>query len=111
MSALAKLMLVWEHEVSGSDVAFNSNVLELMELGAKVYVGIEKGVVEKADLVVYSASIKEDDVELNYARELKKRIIPRYFRNTSYCGGSTNSSRCSNNHFGYNGVYFKIFKS
>ena len=79
MSALAKLMLVWEHEVSGSDVAFNSNVLELMELGAKVYVGIEKEVVEKADLIVYSASIKEDDLELNYAREFKKRIIPRSY--------------------------------
>lgn len=79
MSALAKLMLIWEHEVSGSDIAFNSNVLELMELGAKVYVGIEKGMVERADLVVYSASIKEDDVELNYARDLGKRIIPRSY--------------------------------
>ncbi len=79
MSALAKLMLVWGHKISGSDIAFNANFMELMELGARVYVGADEKVVREADLVVYSASIKEDDLELSFARKIGKKIIARSY--------------------------------
>ncbi len=91
MSALAKLMLIWGHEVSGSDVAYLKTAEELVEWGSEVYLGQNCEKIERADLIVYTASIKEDDPELKFARSLGKRIISRehFLREISLEFGTT----------------------
>ena len=80
MSALAKLMLLWGHEVSGSDAVYSHEAYELVEWGAYVYAGSNEQKVCEADIVVYTAAIREDDPELNIAKKLSKKIISRdYF--------------------------------
>lgn len=77
MSALAKLMLIWGHKVSGSDLNYGSVAVELVEWGADVYLGANLQKIREADLIVYSASIKENDTELSAARSYGKKIIGR----------------------------------
>ncbi len=77
MSALAKLMVLWGHKVSGSDLIYSKNMEELLEWGAEIYVGESEEKIEIADLVVYTAAVKEDNFELTTARRLAKKIISR----------------------------------
>lgn len=63
MSAIARVILELGHRVSGSDVAENKLVKNLMERGAEVKIGHDAGNVDGADTVVYSTSIAKDNVE------------------------------------------------
>lgn len=72
MSALALLMKRAGAEVSGSDKKA-SETLDRLKDNVKVYVGTDLEMAGKADLVVYTSAVKEDDEELAYA---KSRGIP-----------------------------------
>jgi UDP-N-acetylmuramate--alanine ligase len=77
MSAIARVLLDLEYEVSGSDVEQNALVEKLMERGATVTIGHQAENVIGADKIVYSTSIAADNVELV---EATKRRIPTYHR-------------------------------
>lgn len=77
MSAIARVLLDLEYEVSGSDVEKNALVERLMERGAIVTIGHQADNVIGADKIVYSTSIAADNVELI---EATKRRIPTYHR-------------------------------
>ena len=77
MSALAKLMLLWGHKVSGSDKVYSKNAIELVEWGAKVYLGCDRQAIDESDLVVYTASILDADEELTYAKSIGKMMMSR----------------------------------
>lgn len=77
MSALAVLSKRCGAVVSGSDKN-QSDVLEKLESeGVYAYCGKNLSAVEKADLVVYSSAIKEDDEELSFARSRGITVLDR----------------------------------
>jgi UDP-N-acetylmuramate--alanine ligase len=77
MSAIARVLLDLNYEVSGSDVEKNALVEKLIKRGATVVIGHEAENVIGADKVVYSTSIAADNVELV---EATKRRIPTFHR-------------------------------
>ena len=69
MSGIAQILHQFGYKVTGSD-KYDSNVIEkLKKVGIDVTVGHNVENVKKADLVVYTAAIKYDDIELVTARE------------------------------------------
>ncbi len=77
MSALAKLMILKGHSVSGSDIRYSTELEELNEWGAEVYLGSHPEAVEKADLVVFTGAIPANDPELRAAVAGNKPRIRR----------------------------------
>lgn len=77
MSALAKLMIFLGHEVSGSDAVWNTRLQEIIEMGGKIFLGHEESNARNANLIVYTQSINEENVELIYARKNKIPTIRR----------------------------------
>lgn len=77
MSGLAKYLLSIGKTVGGSDEVENDYTKRLTEMGAKIdYSKTEYGV-ENYDLVIYTDAIHENDLRLNYAKSLKKEVMPR----------------------------------
>lgn len=70
MSGLAKLFLELGVRVTGSDERASHKTQALSEAGVPVYIGQKRGQVSGADLVVYTAAIREDNPERAEAREL-----------------------------------------
>lgn len=68
MSAIAKVLLEMGVCVTGSDVAESDVTAKLKELGARIHVGHDRGLVDGADLVVHSTAIPPDNPELVEAR-------------------------------------------
>ena len=79
MSALAKYVLLNGGEVSGSDKIYSKTLEELVEWGAKVYVGGNEKAIKDADLVVYSGAIKKDNPDYLSAINNDKKIISREY--------------------------------
>ena len=77
MSAIARVLLDLGYQVSGSDVAENALVKNLMERGAKVSIGHAAEHVHGADIVVYSSSISPDNVERVAAKEQGIEVLHR----------------------------------
>ena len=67
MSGLARLMKWLGSEVCGSDKTDSHKTRALVDFGLKVYIGHHGENVEGSDIVVYSAAIKEDNPEREYA--------------------------------------------
>lgn len=70
MSGIAEILKHWGFIVTGSDWAESETTKKLNLDGIHVIIGHDVNMVKKADLVVYTAAIKEDDVELVAAREI-----------------------------------------
>ena len=70
MSGIAEILKHWGFIVTGSDWAESDTTKKLNLDGIHVVIGHDVNMVAKSDLVVYTAAIKEDDVELVKAREL-----------------------------------------
>lgn len=69
MSGLAKVLLTRKIQVSGSDICASSITQELTKMGAAVAIGHRSNnVPQDAELVICSAAIKPDNVELLEAR-------------------------------------------
>lgn len=77
MSAIARVLLDLGYEVSGSDVAENALVQKLIERGAKVTIGHHADNVNGADMVVFSTSISENNVERIAAQEQGIEVLHR----------------------------------
>ncbi len=70
MSGIAEILKHWGFTVTGSDFCESDTTRKLNLDGIHVVIGHDVNMVAKSDLVVYSAAIQEEDVELVRAREL-----------------------------------------
>lgn len=77
MSAIAKVLIYSGVRVSGSDNASSKSTAQLKSLGAEIYLGHSADNIQNPDLVVYTAAIKDDNPELQRARELGIETVSR----------------------------------
>ena len=77
MNGIAEVLLNLGYGVSGSDLQENEATQRLARLGARIAVGHKKENVGKADVVVVSSAVHDDNVEVRKARALKIPVIPR----------------------------------
>jgi UDP-N-acetylmuramate--alanine ligase len=77
MSGLAEILLTLGYKVSGSDIKTSNRTKKLQELNVVTYLHHSEENVLGADLIVYSAAIKETNPEIKKARELNIPIIDR----------------------------------
>jgi UDP-N-acetylmuramate--alanine ligase len=77
MSGIAEILTNWNFKVTGSDATSSEITDHLNNNGISVTIGHNLENVANADLVVYSAAIKQDDPELVEAKRLKIPTIER----------------------------------
>lgn len=77
MSALALYCIDHGIEVSGSDREESDITRMLRSKGATVYIGHKSSNVGRAQLVVYTQAVSQDNAELQVARKCGVRAIPR----------------------------------
>lgn len=73
MSAIARILLSWGHEVSGSDLRASPLTAAIEALGARVHIGHEAGNLREAGLVVTTSAAATDNPEIE---EAQRRGIP-----------------------------------
>ena len=77
MSGIAEILNFWGFHVTGSDSTPSENTEKLIRTGIPVTIGHNLSDVMKADVIVYSAAVKQDDIELVKANELHIPVIDR----------------------------------
>ena len=77
MSGLAQIMKNMGFNIQGSDQTKNKNLSSCLKLGIKIFIGHSSSNVKKASILVKSSAIKNNNIELRYAR---KNRIPIYSR-------------------------------
>lgn len=77
MSGIAQIMKHWGFVVTGSDRTESETTRKLNLDGIHVVIGHDVNMVSKADIVVYTAAIKQDDPEIVKARELGIQTMER----------------------------------
>ena len=77
MSGIAYIMQSFNAIISGSNIVNNEVTNKLIKDGINVLIGHHPEMIENADIIVYTAAIKEDDPELVKAKELNKEIYER----------------------------------
>ena len=77
LSAIAEILISRGYSVSGSDMKESEVTDRLKASGAEIFIGHRAENVEKADLIVYSAAIAEENPEIIRARELNIPLAGR----------------------------------
>lgn len=77
MSGIAAILKTFGYNISGSDISESSNVEKLRKLGIPVTIGHNPENIKGADLVVYTAAIKENDIEFVEAKKLSIPVMER----------------------------------
>jgi len=77
MSGIAEVLLNLGYQVCGSDLAESPVVEHLAAQGAEIHIGHDPRWVANSDVVVISAAIAPDNVEVEAARAAKIPVIPR----------------------------------
>lgn len=77
VSGLAEMMLSRGYTVSGSDMKASLITERLAQRGARIYTGHAAEQVSGADLIVYSAAVREDNPELQQAKALGITAVNR----------------------------------
>lgn len=77
MSGIARVLLQFGVEVSGSDARDGHTLRELEQMGARVHVGHAAEHLGTAETLVVSSAIREDNPELLEAHRRGLRILPR----------------------------------
>ena len=77
MSGIAEILKNWELEVSGSDITDSEIIKNLRNTGINITIGHNVDALKNADLVVYTAAVKQDDPELLAAHENNIPTIER----------------------------------
>ncbi len=79
MSSLAQYMVSKNYKVTGSDINENASIGKLRELGIKISIGHSiENIGENIDAVIVSSAIKDDNIEVVYAKKMNIPIIKRY---------------------------------
>ena len=78
MSGLAQIMKNMGFKIQGSDQSKNKNTKSCLKLGIKVFLGHTRSNVKKATILVKSTAIKENNIEIKYAKKIKYRFIPEH---------------------------------
>lgn len=77
MSAIAETLHNWNHLVTGSDLNQSELTDKLNSHGIQTTIGHNVEICKNADLVIYSAAIKEDDPEMLVTKENSIPLISR----------------------------------
>ena len=77
MSGLAQIMHNMGFRIQGSDQNKNKNTISCSKIGIKIFIGHSATNIKKATILIKSTAIKNNNVELKYA---KKNKIPIYSR-------------------------------
>jgi UDP-N-acetylmuramate--alanine ligase len=77
ISGLAKFMLAQGHEVSGSDISETTITRKLQEMGIALTIPHDASAITDQDLVVHSAIIRPDNVEVIAANEKNIEVLAR----------------------------------
>ena len=77
MSGIAEILHNWGIPVTGSDCTKSKITDRLSSHGIYVTIGHDTSSVKEADLVIYSAAVKQNDPELVAARDKHIEIIER----------------------------------
>ena len=74
MSGLAQVMNNMGFRIQGSDQTKNKNTISCLKSGIKIFIGHSSINVKKATIIVKSTAIKNNNIELRFAR--KNKILP-----------------------------------
>ncbi|HEB97023.1 MAG TPA: UDP-N-acetylmuramate--L-alanine ligase [Sedimenticola thiotaurini] len=77
MNGIAEVMLNLGYRISGSDLKANAATRRLEELGASIHIGHAAGNIDGADAVVISSAVREENPEVQAARERRIPVVPR----------------------------------
>ena len=77
MSGIAEVLVNQGFDVSGSDLARSRTTRHLEKMGALVFEGHDASQVERADVLVVSSAVSEDNPEVAAAREMRIPVVPR----------------------------------
>ncbi|MBE6156569.1 MAG: UDP-N-acetylmuramate--L-alanine ligase [Firmicutes bacterium] len=77
MSGIAEILNEKGVTITGSDSTASKTTRRLTEKGINIVIGEDPTLVEKADIVVYTAAISEENAELQKAHELGKELYER----------------------------------
>jgi len=77
MGGIAEVLLNLGYTVSGSDLKQNAVTRHLEAAGATVHIGHAAGNIEGCDVVVISSAVKEENPEVQAAREARIPVVPR----------------------------------
>ena len=77
MSGIAEILINWGFNVTGSNNEENDATKKLEKSGIKITIGHFAENVSGSDIVVYTAAVKQDNIELKTARDLNIPIIER----------------------------------
>ena len=77
MSGIASILNDLGYTVSGSDLNLSKNIELLIEKGISISIGHNKDNILSKDVVVISSAIKQDNIEVIYAKDLNIPIIKR----------------------------------
>ena len=77
MSGLAQIMKNMGFKIQGSDQNKNKNTISCSKLGIKIFIGHSSNNVRRANIFVKSTAIKNNNIEIKYA---KKNKLPIYSR-------------------------------
>ena len=77
MSGIAEVLAHLGYGVTGSDIAASATTRRLEGEGVKVVIGHAADNIARADAVVVSTAVKEDNPEVMAARERKIPVVPR----------------------------------
>jgi UDP-N-acetylmuramate--alanine ligase len=90
MVGLARILLAQGYRVTGSDRSDSPTLRMLRDLGAAVHVGHDAAYVGDAALVVISAAVRDENVELAAARARGISVVKR----AALLGALANARRC-----------------
>ncbi len=77
MSAIAKLLLIKNKKIYGSDITPSSLIDELREKGIEIKIGGAPEYVLKSEALIITGAISDDNADLLYAKKLGKPIFNR----------------------------------
>lgn len=69
MSGLAEILMHKGYAVTGSDIKDSHLTRRLEDKGARVFIGHHPSNIQGADMVVYTAAVKEDNPEIQKPKE------------------------------------------
>jgi UDP-N-acetylmuramate--alanine ligase len=77
MCGIAEVLLNQGYDISGSDIQDNANTDRLATKGATLFIGHQASNVEGANVAVQSSAVREDNVEVIRARQLRIPVVQR----------------------------------